>query len=178
MWPRKDTGDPIGQSKVCVSGPGETEKHWLETRTTTWCLGNREVHRGWEAPTSKHHFSPTQLLASRTAPALPSPSISWDNHTPNATEAEFYPDLHLLNRPYSAFRDSRAQGTQRVPQGGQEQSGDLTVSSSLYSTRCSDSCSKQIASSTAEVSLCPNNIKWAKQLQTSGPTWARPVWVS
>lgn len=53
-----------------------------------------------------------------------------DNHIPHTFKAVFYPALYL-NRPHSAFRDSWDQEGWRVPQEGQEQSGDFPGSSYL-----------------------------------------------
>lgn len=98
-----------------------------------------------------------------------------DNCIPHTIKAGFCPALYL-NRLHSAFRDSWDQEARRVPQEGQEQIGDFPGSCYLFSmvrillqTNCIF-YRWNFSSS--------NNIKQAKQLQTSVPAWGRPVWVS
>lgn len=79
---------------------------------------------------------------------------------------------------YSAFRNSWIKEYEGVFKTNRSKLETWQCPADLFSLQWSESLSKQIASSTSEVSLCSNNIKQAKQVQTSVSLRARPVWVS
>lgn len=158
---------------LCPCSRRSMATHWLKTRTIAWQPGNSEVHRGREASSSIQHpyfqnstYSPLSFYILETVTYhTPSRLCSVQPYTSTglmqlSETAEIKKDEGFLKKGRSKV------GTFQGP------------AIYLFPTRWSGSCSKQIASSTAEISLCCNDIKQAKQLQTSVPAWARPVWVS